>query len=110
MADFCAFPMLRLLALLTVPFEVITEILPAVVPGITMATKIFPLLDIGIAETPPILTLVKLFKPIPVMVTRLPTEAVSGVKEVIAGVENWIKFAFADVFKLLNKMKYKNSR
>lgn len=58
---------------------------PATVPGITMATIILPLLEITIADLPPITTLVGELKFVPVIVTKVPTGPFSGENEVIVG-------------------------
>jgi hypothetical protein len=50
-----------------------------------MATKNVPLLLIGMAATPPIVTLVGLLKLLPVMVTKVPTGPLIGEKLVIVG-------------------------
>ena len=67
------------------PPAVVTLIGPVVAPGITIATKVFPLLLIGMAATPPISIFVGLLKLVPVRVTRVPTGPLPGVKPVSVG-------------------------
>jgi hypothetical protein len=67
------------------------EILPVVVPGITIPTNVLPLFEITMAEVPPIVKVVGLFNSVPLMVTRVPIEPEVGVKDVITGWANtWL--------------------
>jgi hypothetical protein len=50
-----------------------------------MATRVVPLLLIGIAGTPPIIIAVGLLKLVPVIVTRVPTGPVAAEKDIIVG-------------------------
>ena len=68
----------------TVHPAVIT-IAPVVAPGITMPTNVVPLLDTTIAGIPPIVNDDGLLKFVPVMLTRVPTGPVAGVKAVMTG-------------------------
>ena len=70
---------------LAVPPAVVTLTAPVVAPGITIATKLVPVLLMGIADTPPIVKPVGLDKFVPVMVTKLPTLPDVGVKELMVG-------------------------
>jgi hypothetical protein len=56
---------------------------PEVAPGITIATSVVPVLDTAMAETPPIVKAVGLFRLVPVIVTNDPILPVVGVKEVM---------------------------
>jgi hypothetical protein len=67
------------------PPNVVTLTTPVVAPGITIATRVVPLFEMGIAATPPIETLVGLLRLVPVMVTKVPTAPLSGTKLVIEG-------------------------
>ena len=67
------------------PLTVVTEITLVVAPGMTMATKVLPLFEMGMALTPPTVMAVAELKFVPVIVTKLPTEPFEGVKEVIVG-------------------------
>jgi hypothetical protein len=64
---------------------VVTLTAPVVAPGITIATKLVPVLLIAIAATPPIVIAVGLLKLVPVIVTKVPTEPLAGANEVIVG-------------------------
>ncbi len=70
---------------MAVPLPVVTLTAPVVAPGITIATKLVPVLLIGIAATPPIVIAVGLFKFVPVIVTKVPTGPVVEVNEVMVG-------------------------
>lgn len=76
--------MVKLLLLLADPPNVATVTKPVVVPGITIAVTDVPVLLIVIAGTPPMLT-TGLLKAVPVMVTRLPTGPLSGLKDIKVG-------------------------
>jgi hypothetical protein len=67
------------------PPAVLTETAPVTAPGITRPTKTVPVLEITIAVLPPIVKAVGLFKPVPLIVTRVPTGPFEGVKVVIVG-------------------------
>jgi len=68
-----------------VPPAVVIETAPVVAPGITIATKVFPSLETGMAETPPIVNEVGLPKLFPEIVTNVPTAPLVGVIEFIVG-------------------------
>jgi hypothetical protein len=71
--------------LVTVPPEVVTEIVPVEAPGITNPTSVSPLLDITNAVTPPILKAEAVLRFVPTIVTKVPAEPEAGENEVIAG-------------------------
>jgi hypothetical protein len=75
----------NLAIVLTVPPAVVSNTVPVVAPGITMATTLFAELEINMAATPPMLIAVVLLKLVPVMVTNLPTAPVVGAKEAMLG-------------------------
>ena len=66
-----------------VPVAVVMEIIPVVAPGITIPTNVVPVLETTIAAMPPIVNAEGEFKFVPMMVTRVPTGPVDGVKEEI---------------------------
>jgi hypothetical protein len=69
------------------PPDVIIDTAPVTAPGITNATKLVPVLLMIIADWPPIdVVTVPLFKFVPVIVTKLPTGPLAGVKDVIVGI------------------------
>ena len=74
---------------MAVPSELVTVIAPLLAPGITKATIVLIiellLIDIGIAETPPIVNEVSVLKLVPEIVTKLPTEPLEGAKLLIMG-------------------------
>ncbi len=72
---------------MAVPPAVVTLTPPVLAFGITMATNVVPSLLMGIAATPPMAIFVGLLKLVPVMVTRVPTGPVPGVKPVMVGWE-----------------------
>jgi hypothetical protein len=75
----------KLMPLVAVPPAVVIDITPEAVPGITKPTNCEPVLEIAIAETPPIVNAVGLPRLVPVMVTKVPTDPMAGVKDVIVG-------------------------
>jgi hypothetical protein len=50
-----------------------------------MATKLVPVLETTIAVAPPIVKAVGFSRLVPVMVTKLPTDPLEGVKDVMVG-------------------------
>ena len=75
----------KLFILLPVPPKVLSEMEPSTVPGITITTKVLPSFEIGMAAIPPKVTLVKLSKSKPVIVSKVPTEPDEGEKLLILG-------------------------
>jgi hypothetical protein len=75
----------KLVALVAEPPAVLTETAPVTAPGITRPTKTVPVLEITIAVLPPIVKKLGLFKPVPLIVTKVPTGPLEGVKVVIVG-------------------------
>jgi hypothetical protein len=75
----------KLVALVAEPPTVLTETAPVTAPGITRPTTTVPVLEITIAVLPPIVKAVGLFKPVPLIVTRVPAGPPDGVKVVIVG-------------------------
>ena len=69
--------------LMVVPPAVFIEIAPVEAPGITMPTNVVPLFETAMAAIPPMVNAVGLFKLVPVMVTRVPSGPVEGLKEEI---------------------------
>ena len=69
----------------TVHPGVVITIAAVVAPGITKPTNVVPLLDTTMAGIPPIVNDDRLLKFVPVIVTRVPTGPVAGVKAVMAG-------------------------
>ena len=75
--------------LLTVPDEVVTEILPVVAPEGTTATSWVVVPELSVAVTPLNLTVLEVRvgeKLVPVMVTELPTAPLVGENIVMVGV------------------------
>ena len=70
---------------MAVPAGVVTEMLPVDCPGTTAEILVGELTLNDNAATPPKLTAVVPLKLVPVMVTVLPTAAVTGANELIAG-------------------------
>jgi len=68
-----------------VPPKLVTDTAPVVAPGITIATKVVPLLETVMAATPPMLGAVGLLRLVPVMVTKVPMGPDVGLKEVMVG-------------------------
>ena len=68
-----------------VPPEVVIDNEPVAAPGITKPTSWVPVLEITRAVVPPIVKAVGLSRLVPVMVTRVPTGPLAGVKEVMVG-------------------------
>ena len=68
-----------------VPLLVVNEITPVDAPGATIATSSVPVFDITYALTPPIVKFVGADRPVPFIVTSVPTEPLVGLNEVIAG-------------------------
>ena len=68
-----------------VPPAVVTDTIPVAAPGMIMPTSVFPLLETGIADTPPMVKAVSVPRFVPVMVTRVPTGPDDGVNDVTAG-------------------------
>ena len=63
------------------PSVVVTATVPVAAPGITIPTKVSPVLDTSIADTPPIVKVNRFFKSDPIMVTNVPGAPLAGVKE-----------------------------
>lgn len=76
---------MKVVVLVVVPPAVVNEIVPLIEPGITIATTAVPVFEITIAAVPPILTPVGLESPVPLIVTKVPTEPLEGLKDVMAG-------------------------
>lgn len=72
-------------ALMPVPFEVVTEILPVLAPAGTVAFRTLLLWRVELAETPLNLTAMTLLYPLPSMVTSVPTGPLVGVKLATVG-------------------------
>ena len=69
-----------------VPPDVVTDTPPVVAPGMTIATRLVPVFDMMMAETPPIETVgVPALRLVPEIVTSVPTGPVAGLKEVTVG-------------------------
>ena len=69
----------------TVPPPVVTLIPPVTAPGITMPTRLVPLLEITMAAVPPMVNAVGLVKFVPVIVTNEPTGPLEGLNDIIVG-------------------------
>jgi hypothetical protein len=63
----------KLLLLVAVPPAVLKDTVPVIAPGITIPTRLLPVLEITMAFAPPILKMDGLVKFVPVIVTRVPT-------------------------------------
>ena len=68
----------KLLVLVAVPPDVVMDIAPVEVPGITMPTTEVLLPETTIAAVPPIVNDVGLLNPVPVTVTNAPTGPDTG--------------------------------
>ena len=75
----------KLLLLLAVPPEVVTDTMPVTAPGITVPTRVLPVLLTTMAFTLPMEKAVGVFRFVPLMVTNVPTLPLVGVKEVMVG-------------------------
>ena len=75
----------KLLLPLAVPPVVETDTMPVTASGITMPTRVLPVLLTTMAFTPPIENVVGLLRLVPVMVTNVPTLPLVGVKDVMVG-------------------------
>lgn len=72
-------------ALVAVPLAVVTVIFPVVAPAGTVAVILVAEVTVNVAETPLNLTDEAPVKPVPVMVTFVPTDPLLGENEVIVG-------------------------
>ena len=70
---------------LTLPEILDTDTEPLVAPGITIPTNFVLVFETMIADTPPMEKAVGFNKFVPVIVTSVPTDPFSGVKEVMVG-------------------------
>ena len=68
-----------------VPIDVDIDTVPVTAPGITIPTRVFPLLDITRAAFAPIVKAVGLPRLVPVIVISVPTGPIDGEKEVMVG-------------------------
>ena len=75
----------KVAAEVTDPLAVVNDIVPVADPGMTIPTKLVPVLEMTMAAVPPMVKAVGVSRLVPVMVTNVPTEPLAGVKEVIAG-------------------------
>ena len=69
----------------TDPPAVVKDIVPVTAPGITIPTRLVPVLEMTMAALPPIVKAVGVPRLVPVMVTNVPTGPLVGLKEVIVG-------------------------
>ena len=75
----------KVVADVTDPPAVVNDIVPDAAPGITIPTRLVPVLEMTMAAVPPMVKAVGVSRLVPVMVTNVPTEPLDGLKEVIAG-------------------------
>ena len=76
---------MKLVPLVPVAPPAVTDMVPVIAPGITIATSAVLLPDTTIAAAPPMVK-AGLSRLIPVIVISVPTGPIKGVKEVIMGV------------------------
>jgi hypothetical protein len=69
----------------TDPLAVVKDIVPVTAPGMTIPTRLVPVLEMTMAAVPPMVKAVGIPRLVPVMVTKVPTEPLAGLKEVIRG-------------------------
>jgi hypothetical protein len=69
----------------TEPPAVVKDIVPVTAPGMTIPTRLVPVLEMTMAAVPPMVKAVGVPRVVPVMVTNVPTGPLDGLKEVIAG-------------------------
>jgi hypothetical protein len=70
----------ELVALLALPPLVVTAILPVTAPVGTSAVTSVSLITVKVADFPSNVTFVVCFRPVPVMVTEVPTGPLVGLK------------------------------
>ena len=64
---------------------VVKDIVPVAAPGMTIPTRLVPVLEMTMAAVPPMVKAVGVPRLVPVMVTNVPTGPLAGLKEVITG-------------------------
>jgi len=69
----------------TDPPAVVNDIVPDAAPGMTIPTRLVPVLEMTMAAVPPMVKAVGVPRLVPVMVTNVPTGPLDGLKEVIVG-------------------------
>ena len=67
------------------PPAVVKDIVPVAAPGITIPTRLVPVLEITMAAVPPMVKAVGVPRSVPVMVTNVPTCPLVGLNEMIVG-------------------------
>ena len=67
------------------PLAVVKDIVPVAAPGITIPTRLVPVLEITMAAVPPMVKAVGVPRSVPVMVTNVPTCPLVGLNEMLVG-------------------------
>ena len=91
------------------PLPVLMEIVPEAEPGITIPTKVLPVLETTMAVAPPIVKAVGLPKLVPVIVTKVPGLPIEGAKDVMVGVAaSFVSsvISFKEGFELLSFFQF----
>ncbi len=73
------------MAEVTDPLAVVKDIVPVTAPGMTIPTRVVPVLEMTMAAVPPMVKAVGVPRLAPVMVTNVPTGPLAGLKEVMTG-------------------------
>ena len=75
----------KVAAEVTDPLAVVNDIVPVADPGMTIPTRLVPVLEMTMAAVPPMVKAVGVSRLVPSMVTNVPTEPLLGENDVIVG-------------------------